>query len=150
MRVMKAVFVSCFLGGLTHISGAGAQQLVEKGASSDCGAYSQAEMRTCLMSASESSAAALRSATISANEAIAKWDESPKYVSVARIRLSEANSAFEKYRAAQCNWSVAIGGGAIGNALEIRRHRCISDMNTARIAQIKAMVEELPLRNPTD
>ncbi len=89
---------------------------------------------------------ALKNATARANETITKWDESANYVSAAKIRLSESNKAFEKYREAHCNWAVAIGGGAIGNALEIRRLQCVNDLNLARIAQIKAIVKDLPSR----
>ncbi|PHP90694.1 hypothetical protein CFB52_003385 [Burkholderia sp. AU18528] len=40
----------------------------------------------------------------------------------------------------------SLGGGAIGNALEMRRLACVAELNNRRAAQLRDAVSDLPLK----
>lgn len=112
----------------------------------ECAAFSQAGMRECLAKKSNESAAALKQAERKAATVLSKWDDDAKYIALATERLKASDTAFERYRDAQCAFAASLGGGSIGNALEIRRLACIVDLNRVRAESISATVMILPLR----
>jgi hypothetical protein len=105
----------------------------------DCGAYSQAQMRACLADQAQRSEQALKQAEDLLVSAIERWDETPKHVHAARVQLRSANQEFSRYRRAQCALDHALGGGAIGNALEMRRLRCLVEITSLRVEQLQRM-----------
>ena len=91
-----------------------------------CSGASQAGMRDCLEKRAIASQHALRDTEKKTAEAIAAWDEDKKFIGGAQARLTAATQAFERYREAQCALSASLGGGAVGNALALRRLSCAS------------------------
>ena len=120
------------------------QAQARDGAMDGCGEHSQAGIRDCLSKKVEEGTAQLKQAEDQAAQAIAKWDEDAKYVKAAKARLQTASAAFKKYSQAQCAFVSALGGGAIGNALENRRMACVVDLTAARVAQLTADTASLP------
>lgn len=116
----------------------------ERTALEQCGAYSQAGMRECLEKESRLSNAALKRAEEQATAALSKWDEDARFIKLAKVKLRASSKAYEQYRDAQCTFASALGGGAIGNALELRRLSCFVELNRARAKQLNADASELP------
>ncbi|KVH08011.1 MULTISPECIES: lysozyme inhibitor LprI family protein [Burkholderia] len=103
-------------------------------------------VRECLQRKQEDSEVELRRAEEKVRNAFAKWDEDSKFISLATTRLAASKKAFVKYREAQCAFASALGGGAIGNALEMRRLACVAELNNRRAAQLRDAVSDLPLK----
>ena len=108
-----------------------------------CAYESQAGMRDCLARSVSESSRVLISAEKKLVSALKQWDEQPKFVSKARDRLISSDDAYLKYRDAQCAFASALGGGAIGNALELRRLACIFGLNTERAAHLTRLASSL-------
>ena len=103
----------------------------------DCDAYSQAGRLTCLRTAAAASEVKLAQSHQVLVVAIAAWYEDARYQAAAKRSLVAADRAFAKYRAAQCELNKALGGGAIGAALQMRQLLCVEALNTARAAQLE-------------
>jgi uncharacterized protein YecT (DUF1311 family) len=88
----------------------------------------------------------LTSAEEKVKQALEKWDEDPEYINAAKAKLKSANEAFIKYREAQCQFAFSLGGGAIGNALDVRQFSCIAELNNRRAEQLLGSIITLPLR----
>lgn len=116
------------------------------GAAEQCSANGQAGMRECLQQQLSSSTAALKQAEVKAAAAIGTWDENAKYIKLAKSKLQASNAAFQKFAVAQCAFAASLGGGAAGNALELRRLACSADLNTQRAAQLNRDIDTLPQR----
>ncbi len=112
----------------------------------ECSAFSQAGMRDCLAKKAESSQKALRQAEGKVASTLSKWDEEPKYIRIAKARLAASTKSFATYREEQCAYASSLGGGAIGNALEIRRLACIAELNNRRAEQLTNAVADLTLK----
>lgn len=110
----------------------------------ECSAYSQAGMRDCLANKSRESAKELRQAEDKAIGTLSKWDEDAKYIALAKARLKASNKEYEQYRETYCAFASSLGGGAIGNALEIRRLACLFELNTSRALQLQTLLSPLP------
>lgn len=104
----------------------------------------QANMRRCLASAAAESAADLAQAEREAVAAIARWDEDARYRLAASAALRQSQRSFEQDRAVQCAFAAALGGGAIGNALALRRFACMTDLNRMRAAWLRRQGRALP------
>jgi ribosomal protein S20 len=111
-----------------------------------CAAYSQAEMRKCYEQHAKASADELASAEKAADAALARWDEDAKYRTSAKTAFKNANKSFTQFQQAQCNFSAALGGGATGNALTVRRLACVSDLNRQQAAWLRQATADLPVR----
>lgn len=111
-----------------------------------CSGASQAGMRDCLEKRAIASQHALRDTEKKTAEAIAAWDEDKKFIGAAQARLTAATQAFERYREAQCALSASLGGGAVGNALELRRLACVAAANDMQVEKLRRMTESLPRR----
>jgi uncharacterized protein YecT (DUF1311 family) len=118
----------------------------ERGAVEQCGAHSEAGMRKCLAKMSYESSTALKHAEAQAIAALSKWDEDAKYVNLAKEKLRASSKAYEQYRDAQCAFASSLGGGAIGNALELRRLSCLVGLNAGRTEQLKTDASPLPAK----
>lgn len=116
----------------------------EQAALEECGAYSQAGMRECLAKKSSESNAALKRAEKQAIAALSKWDEDAKFINLAKEKLRVSSKAYEQYREAQCAFAASLGGGAIGNALEMRRLSCLIGLNNEHAGQLTKDASALP------
>lgn len=145
MRISNLIILACAFG-LPHLSNCvrAAELQSERAALEECGAYSEAGMRECLAKKARESALGLRRAEERALAALSKWDEDAKFVDLAKEKLKASSKAYEKYRDAQCAFAASLGGGAIGNALELRRLSCIVGLNNGRTKQINTDSSELP------
>lgn len=112
----------------------------------DCDAYSQADRLTCLQQVATASDARLAQARQGLASAIDRWDEEVKYRAAARRRMEDSDQAFEKYRAMQCALQKALGGGAIGNGLEMRRLMCVAALNQHQAMQLEQLMQSITLR----
>ena len=112
----------------------------------ECSANSQGGMRDCLAKHTAESQRMLDNAKNKVSQAIANWDEDQKFVRIAQARLTAATQAFERYREAQCALSASLGGGAVGNALELRRLSCVAAANEMQVEQLRRMGESLTRR----
>lgn len=118
----------------------------EMSAMEDCRVYSQAEVRECLSRKSRDSMSALKQAQDKAIAAMSRWDEDEKYIASAKENFTASTRAFEQYRRTQCAFTSSLGGGSIGNALELRRLSCIAALNNARAASLVAAAASLPAK----
>jgi uncharacterized protein YecT (DUF1311 family) len=112
----------------------------------ECSAFSQAGMRDCLAEKAESSQVKLRQAEKKAVDILTKWDEDSRYITQAKAKLAASNKAFVRYRKAQCEFAASLGGGAIGNALDMGRLACITELNNRRAEQLHNAVSDIPLK----
>lgn len=145
MRAIK--FVALWLAlGLTPAYAAPAATPTERALRETCGAFSQAGMRECLVAKVDESRKALKTAETQASGRLAGWDEDPNYVKLANVRFAASTKAFVAYRKEQCAFAAALGGGAIGNALENRRLACEAELNHWRADQLQRALVDLPLK----
>lgn len=77
---------------------------------------------------------------------MARWDEDPKYIRSASVALKTSSKSFMQFRHAQCGFVASLGGGAIGNALTLRRLACVTDLNRQQAASIQQAVANLPVK----
>jgi hypothetical protein len=103
-------------------------------------------MRECLAAKAETSQKALRQAEELVAGALSRWDQEARYVNQAMAKLAASSEEFAEYRDTQCAFASSLGGTAIGNALEIRRLACVSELNERRAAQLRDAVSDLPLK----
>ena len=145
MRISNVIVLLGSLALLNFFNNVWADELQrEITALEECSAYSQAGMRECLAKKSHESRAALRRAEGQAVAALSKWDEDERFIKLAKAKLIASSKAYERYRDAQCALAYALGGGAIGNALELRRLSCLVALNTERTRQLGTDSSRLP------
>ena len=48
---------------------------------------------------------------------------------IAKNKLKKSNKEFIKYRDLQCDFAYSLGGGAIGNALNMLKYTCLAELN---------------------
>ncbi|WP_080407968.1 lysozyme inhibitor LprI family protein [Burkholderia ubonensis] len=118
----------------------------EKDLYEECGAYSQAGMKDCLVRKVDESRVSLKKAEMDVIAVIKKWDEDNKYIRASQATLAASNKEFVKYREAQCEFSASLSGGGAGNAHEMGRLACIAELNTRRVEQLRNAVSGLPLK----
>jgi len=140
LKVLSLVACIALAGG----SPASAVEVqTEQAARDDCSGNSQAEMAQCLRAKVAASVETLDAARSRLREALGRWNEDVKYARQAGQRLLRADEAFQRYRAAQCAFNESLGGGAIGNALDMRRLACEIEINTARAAQLEQLASHI-------
>lgn len=147
MQILNSIVLvgSFAVAGLTT-SAEAAELQDEHTALEECGVHSEAAMRQCLSRKSQESKNVLAQAEAQAAVQLSKWDEDEKYISLAKVKLKTSSKAFEQYRDAQCAFASSLGGGAISNALEMRRLSCLIGLNTQRSEQLKTTVAALPAK----
>ena len=131
------------LAALAVGSACAAEVQSEKDARDDCSGDSQAQMTQCLHGKLAAAQDALKSAHEKARVAITAWVDDDKYHTAALARLATADQAFEKYRAAQCAFNRSLGGGAIGNALDMRSLACEVELDLRRADQLEQLASTL-------
>lgn len=138
----------CAACSLFMLAGATSAEAIqdERAVRDECSAYSQSGMRDCLEKKLRESENTLKQAEEAAVSSLCKWDEDAKQVSAVKNKLKAANANYVRYRDAQCAFAASLGGGAIGNALEIRRLACVAELNNRRAAQLRSTIADLPLR----
>jgi uncharacterized protein YecT (DUF1311 family) len=109
-----------------------------------CSARAQGDLRACLEAEVRASEAVLKAAEDAADAALTRWDEDAKYRVSASAALQSSRQSFSLFRETQCAFSAALGGGAIGNALAVRRLACIGELNRQQAAWLKQAVAGLP------
>lgn len=112
----------------------------------ECSAFPEAGMRDCLAKKFDESQRLLRQAEREAASALSGWDEDQKYVAVAKLKLAHSNSAFAKYRQAQCDFLSSLNGGGVGNAQALRRLACLAELDNLRAVQLRDAISGLPPR----
>jgi uncharacterized protein YecT (DUF1311 family) len=147
MRALNAVVLICMLSAPLSTDGVWAVAVQdERAAREQCSAsfFSQVEVRECLEKKARASEVALKRVEEKALSAIARWDEDAKYISIAKAKLKTSGEEFVKYRDAHCAYMSSLGGGAIGNALEMRRLACVFELNSRRAEQLSSSIVDLP------
>jgi uncharacterized protein YecT (DUF1311 family) len=144
--IARVALVALVASAILAVQARAAEPLASDAENQLCGEHSQAGMRQCLGVKASESAAALKQAEAGAVEAIGRWDEDAKYAKAARAALTASSTAFAKYRERQCAYASALAGGAIGNAHEIIRLRCVTEMNTQRAQEVARRSAGLPPR----
>jgi hypothetical protein len=133
----------CFAGSRSNAAAAlpDVKEVLEQ-----CGANSQAGMRDCLTHVVAGSASSLAQAEEKMAVGLKRWDEDGRFVALAAKRLLVSKKVLVEYRDAQCAFAAALGGGAVPNALELRRLACVYALNRERIAQLTRLADDLPAR----
>jgi uncharacterized protein YecT (DUF1311 family) len=104
---------------------------------------SMADMGNCLANEAKESETALKEAEERLRDKINKWFQDESYIRAARTKLVASGKAFIRYREAQCAFSHALGGSAIGHALDMRRNACIASQNNQRAALLLTYANEV-------
>jgi uncharacterized protein YecT (DUF1311 family) len=112
----------------------------------ECSAYSESGMRDCLATKAHESQKTLEQAEKQVGIKLSRWDQEAQYIKLAKTNLVASGRAFAKYRQEHCAFAAALGGSAIGNALEIRRLACVAELNNRRAKQLRDAVSDLPLK----
>ncbi len=63
---------------------------------------------------------------------------------MAQTRLTRSGRAYIQYRKNQCSLAASLGGGAIGNALDIRRIACAAALNLQHAKLLLNASAEIP------
>lgn len=144
MRILNPIVLALALAlpGFTNSVWATAPK-IERTPLEECGASSEAGMRDCLATKSHESNVALKRSEQHAMAALSKWDEDPRFINLAKEKLRSSSKAFEQYRDAHCAFAASLGGGAIGNALELRRLSCVVGLNIERARHLNIDSSEL-------
>lgn len=119
--------------------------LSERELRAEC-SYEMTGVRECLQEKHRASEVNLKRVEKNARESLDKWDEDPRYIKATRARLVASREAFIKYRETQCAFASSLGGGAIGNALEVQRLACVAELNNRRAEQLRDAVSDLPVK----
>jgi len=101
-------------------------------------------MRDCLAKKAHESEQALKQAEKDVSAVLSKWDEDTKYINFAKKKFAASEKAFAKYREEQCAFAASLGGGAIGNTLDMGRLACVAELNSRRAEQLRNAVTDLP------
>ncbi|WP_239374001.1 lysozyme inhibitor LprI family protein [Snodgrassella gandavensis] len=120
--------------------------LDERALRDECSAFSQAGMRECVEKEAVKSQKALQMAEKKAVNTLSKWDKKPKHISLAKANLIAANQDFARYRDTQCKFAASLGAEAAGNALEIQRLACVTELNNRRTNQLRDAISDLHLK----
>lgn len=143
MRGLKRVALAVCVA-LAGIAPAGAVEMqTEQAARDDCSGDAEAGMTQCLVDKRDTSIQALGAAREHVRAALARWIEDARYARLAAQRLHAADQAFERYRTVECGFNRALGGGAIGNALDMRALACEVELNTTRAAQLEQLAARI-------
>jgi uncharacterized protein YecT (DUF1311 family) len=147
MHTIKLIFFGVAIVLPTTILAAATSSVAsERGLREECSAFSQAGMRDCLADKAEASQKALEQAEKKMTDTLSKWDEDNKYVKQAKTKLVASNRKFTEYRETQCEFAASLSGGGAGNAHEMGRLACVSELNNRRAEQLRDAASDLPLK----
>lgn len=102
---------------------------------------SHADVRVCLETQSNESAAGVAQAEDDFRSALARWDQELEYRARTRSNFDAAVLSFKSYREAQCEFQASLAAG--GNAAGDQRLLCNIQLNGQRMAQVKAAAHAL-------
>lgn|GEM_PF-4538608 len=69
-----------------------------------------------------------------------------KHIDLAKSKFEASNKGVLRYREAECAFKASLGGGAIGNALEMQRLACVFELNSRRTDQLRSATTVIPLK----
>ena len=104
---------------------------------------SMVDMRKCLEKKLQVSETALKESEQAMRLALNAWDEEPRYIKLAQTRLDKAEKSFIAFRKSHCEFAYSLGGGAIGNALDMGRIACMAEVNNTRAQQLNLMASNV-------
>ena len=113
----------------------------------ECEAFSQSDRLVCLQKQAKQSQLALQQAEQNAFNLLSKWDDDEQFTLLAKRKLTLSNEAFAHYRDVHCQYFKSLGGGAIANALEMRRLTCVTKLNYRQADHLGHELSELNLKN---
>ena len=118
----------------------------ERSLREECSAFSQAGMLVCLAKKADESDRTLRQAENRVDGMLSQWDEDNQHIGLAKTRLAKSGKEFARYREAQCGFSASLTGGGAGNAHEMGRLACVTELNSRRAEQLRDAVVNLPIK----
>ena len=145
MRTMMLIALGCTVFFPLNTDAASSIVQSERALREEC-SYDIAGVTECLEKKQRASESDLKRAEDDVHGALSKWDEDAKYIGLSTARLAVSGKAFAKYRQEQCTFAASLGGGAIGNALDMRRLACVAELNSRRAEQLRNGIADLPLR----
>lgn len=140
-----AVIVTCFP---SFVMAAQAIQS-EKELRDECSeeSASMVDMRKCLEIKLQVSESSLKESEQAMRLALNAWDEETRYIKQAQTRLDKAGKSFIAFRKSHCEFAYSLGGGAIGNALDMGRIACMAELNNTRAQQLNLMASDIRKKN---
>lgn len=78
--------------------------------------------------------------------ALSKWDEDGKYISLTKAKIAASSKEFARYRKAQCEFLASLSGGGAGNAYEMGRLACVAELNGRRAEQLSDAAANLTMK----
>lgn len=136
-----AVIVTCFP---SFVMAAQAIQS-EKELRDECSEenFSMVDVRKCLEIKLQVSESSLKESEQAMRLALNAWDEETRYIKQAQTRLDKAEKSFIVFRKSHCEFAYSLGGGAIGNALDMERIACMAELNNTRAQQLNLMASDI-------
>lgn len=147
MYAIRNFFLSLLMAFLTAGSADAAEVEDQAAIRASCSASgSQADMHACLQERARRSAEELRRVERQARQALEKWDEDLKYLTLARMRFNASAAEFQRYRKTHCGFMASLAGGAAGNSSELMRLACLIELDDRRAAQLESASAALPVK----
>jgi uncharacterized protein YecT (DUF1311 family) len=115
--------------------------------SRDACSYAMPSMVFCLANKAKTSDVELRRAEQSVRTALPKVDDWASMVTLAKRSFARSRREFLRYRAAQCDFNATLVGGAAGNAHEVMRQACVTELNTQRTELMRGAVRQIAFKN---
>lgn len=107
----------------------------------ECEQFSQADLNQCTVNNYLLSENRLKEVETNLTNKIKVWTEDNKYRSIASRKLTESRRDFVDYKKSNCSFAAALGGGAVGAAINLREVKCQLEMNKNRINEFNAHIE---------
>lgn len=107
----------------------------------ECEQFSQADLNQCTVNNYLLSENRLKEVETNLANKIKVWTEDNKYQSIASRKLTESRRDFVDYKKSNCSFAAALGGGAVGSAINLREVKCQLEMNKNRINEFNAHIE---------
>ncbi len=144
-KIVSTILTMAIFSPLTLLASSNTSIQSEYELRDEC-SYEISGVRECLEKKQKISETELMRAEKKIGESFAKWDEDPKFINLAKVKLVASKKAFIQYREAQCAFATSLGGGAIGNALDMRHLACVAELNNRRAEQLRSAISSLPLK----
>ncbi len=106
-----------------------------------CNAFSQAEMKVCLLKKQSESERKLSKGQQDLLTTINRWDEDDVFVRKSKDSFIASQKEFLKYQEAYCGFNATLSGGAAGNSSELRRLTCIIETNNAAVVRLRKLTQ---------
>ena len=138
MKIIKLMIIFIIITPLSVFANLKYANLNQSELRRYCGekVFSQVDLAYCLEEIFHTSQAELDKSQQNFLNALSNWDEYKEYIVIAKNKLKKANKEFIKYRDLQCDFAYSLGGGAIGNALNMYKFSCLAELNFQRAKQL--------------